>query len=92
MREFYKTPWVFICVALVLLTVVQAENSKLTAPLTAMEKEQMVQDFVDFCRFNTESDEGAPIDKIPSTASQREFTVMLSKTLQWPQVEVDSLG
>ena len=92
MREISRTPWVFMFVALVLLTVVEAGNSKLTAPLTTMEKDQMVQDFVDFCRFNTESDEEAPIDKIPSTASQREFAVMLSKTLQWPQVEVDSLG
>jgi hypothetical protein len=56
MREFYKTAWVFICAALVSLTVVQAENFKLTAPLTPMEKEQMVQDFIDFSRFNTESD------------------------------------
>ena len=47
MRNISKTPGVLMFVALVLLTVVEAGNPKLTAPLTTIEKDQMVQDFVE---------------------------------------------
>ena len=73
-------------------TVSSAAPSVLTAPLSELEREQMVQDFVDFVSFCTESSDATPPDLIPSTHSQREFAVMLSQRLPWPHVEVDELG
>ncbi len=82
-----------VLVGLVMLsTSVSAEQSALTAPLTIAERDQLVEDFVDFAKFMTESSDSAAGVKIPSTEGQLEFTRMLSKRLQWPNVEVDALG
>lgn len=82
-----------VLVGLVMLSAaVSAEQPALTAPLTSAERDQLVEDFVDFARFMTESSDSAAGVKIPSTEGQLDFTRMLSKRLQWPNVEVDSLG
>ena len=78
----------FLIVGLLLPWAAASNHPALTAPLTDAERQQMVQDFVDFAKFTTESADSSPEDKVPSTEGQREFSKMLSQRLPWPRVEV----
>ncbi|MDB4339435.1 hypothetical protein N9995_00375 [bacterium] len=70
----------------------RAAPPALTAPLSDAERERLVADFVMFAATDSESADGTPPDSIPSTESQRDFSMALSKLLPWPRVEVDELG
>jgi tripeptide aminopeptidase len=74
-----------------------SDSAALTAPLTAAEREQLVRDFCDFARWDTESRDEAPPERVPSTEGQRELNKMISERLkglrvQGLLVEVDDLG
>lgn len=86
--------WRLAVIALVSVAVCSscAAPPALTAPLSHAEREKLVADFVEFVATDTESEDGSPHDLIPSTESQRDFSVALSKRLPWPRVEVDELG
>jgi tripeptide aminopeptidase len=84
-----------------MVVVVKAETTSdsaaLTAPLTTAEREQLVLDFCDFARWDTESRDEAPPERVPSTEGQREFNNMLRERLQGLPVqgllvEIDDLG
>ena len=74
-----------------------SDSAALTAPLTAAEREQLVRDFCDFARWDTESRDETPPERVPSTEGQRELNKMISERMkgfgvQGLLVEVDDLG